>query len=108
MYQIAESISQKGLTGYFWQKAKQRRERAIALMHKVGIREHTKILDSYPHELQGLDTGVLAIATGWRHTCAQMASGGVKCWGYNHRGQLGDGSRKYHSNTPTDVFRFGD
>jgi len=49
--QIAESIPDKGLKGYFWQKNKQRKERAIALLHKVGIRDHTKILSSYPHEL---------------------------------------------------------
>jgi len=49
--QIAESIPDKGLKGYFWQKNKQRNERAIALLHKVGIRDHTKILTSYPHEL---------------------------------------------------------
>jgi len=49
--QIAESIPDKGLKGYFWQKNKQKNERAIALLHKVGIRDHTKILTSYPHEL---------------------------------------------------------
>ncbi|WP_042142253.1 MULTISPECIES: oligopeptide/dipeptide ABC transporter ATP-binding protein [unclassified Pseudoalteromonas] len=49
--QIAESIPDKGLKGYFWQKNKQRNERAIALLHKVGIRDHTKVLSSYPHEL---------------------------------------------------------
>ena len=49
--QIAESIPDKGLKGYFWQKNKQRNERAIALLHKVGIRDHSKVLSSYPHEL---------------------------------------------------------
>ncbi|SFC86474.1 oligopeptide/dipeptide ABC transporter ATP-binding protein [Pseudoalteromonas denitrificans] len=49
--QIAESIPKKNLKGYFWQKKKQKKERSIALLHKVGIRDHTKILHSYPHEL---------------------------------------------------------
>ncbi len=49
--QIAESIPEQGLSGYFWQRKKQRKQRATALLHKVGIKRHTKVLDSYPHEL---------------------------------------------------------
>lgn len=35
---------------------------------------------------------VTQIAVGQSHSCAVTISGGVKCWGYNNRGQLGDGS----------------
>ncbi len=49
--QIIESIPEKGLEGYFWQRSQQKKQRAKALLHKVGIREHSKVLDSYPHEL---------------------------------------------------------
>ena len=49
--QIEESIPSEDLNGFFWQKASQRKKRSRALLHKVGIREHNKILDSYPHEL---------------------------------------------------------
>jgi hypothetical protein len=39
-------------------------------------------------------TGVTAIAAGWDHTCALMNTGGVKCWGNNHHGEIGDGTQK--------------
>jgi alpha-tubulin suppressor-like RCC1 family protein len=32
------------------------------------------------------------IAPGYRITCAVLVSGGVECWGYNARGELGDGT----------------
>lgn len=43
-----------------------------------------------PVQVSNLESGVVAIAAGWRHTCALMESGGVRCWGHNHEGQLGD------------------
>ncbi|WP_394835939.1 hypothetical protein LVJ94_03395 [Pendulispora rubella] len=36
--------------------------------------------------------GVKALALGMMHTCALLATGEVHCWGYNVRGQLGDGT----------------
>ena len=46
--------------------------------------------------------GVTAITSGTSFACALMTSGGVKCWGWNHRGQLGDGTQTPR-NTPVDV-----
>jgi alpha-tubulin suppressor-like RCC1 family protein len=34
----------------------------------------------------------VAIAAGYNHTCAVLASGEARCWGWNAAGQLGDGT----------------
>ena len=49
-----------------------------------------------PVEVEGLGGNVKGIGAGENHCCAITSSGGVKCWGNNWAGQLGNNSTNNH------------
>ena len=57
-----------------------------------------------PTNVSGLGSGMAAISAGGNYTCALTTTGGLKCWGVNDNGQLGDNSLINRS-VPVDIRR---
>lgn len=53
-------------------------------------------------DVTGLSSGVTQVAAGRDHTCARLNTSGVKCWGRNLDGEVGDNTFSQRS-TPVDV-----
>ncbi len=51
----------------------------------------------------GAGRSAVSVAAGWHHTCAALDDGQVKCWGYNHIGQLGLGDRVNRGQSAEDM-----
>ena len=49
--QLIEVIPSRAFEGRWWQRFKWRKKQAIALLHKVGIKGHSRLMDSYSYEL---------------------------------------------------------
>ncbi len=57
-----------------------------------------------PQDVVGLTSGVTSITAGYLQSCALTATGGgIKCWGYNGYGALGQVNYGGYSPTPQDV-----
>ena len=63
---------------------------------ELGDGQGTGTSSSLPVPVQGLASGVTALAAGGRHTCA-VQRGGALCWGANYFGALGDGTEERHA-----------
>ena len=63
----------------------------------------TQLLRRTPVDVLGLSGGVAAIGAGRAHTCALTGAGGMKCWGANQFGELGDGTVSLQHLTLVDV-----
>jgi alpha-tubulin suppressor-like RCC1 family protein len=77
-----------------------------------GVNDHGQLGDGTtmdrqaPVDVVGLSSGVTAIATGFFDSCAVLGTGGVKCWGLNSLGVLGDGT-EVERHKPVSVLGFG-
>ncbi|MCH8025552.1 MAG: chromosome condensation regulator RCC1 [Chloroflexi bacterium] len=60
-----------------------------------------------PVQVAGLESGVTGLAAGGSHSCALRSEGGVRCWGWNGDGRLGDGTFA-ERRTPVKVVGLGD
>jgi hypothetical protein len=57
-----------------------------------------------PVDVTGLSSGVTqVVASGYYHACALLATGRIKCWGWNTAGQLGHGDKRMRYSRPVDV-----
>ncbi|MDN3653166.1 ATP-binding cassette domain-containing protein [Thalassotalea ponticola] len=49
--EIEEALDSSQFSGFFWQRAQQRKAEITRLFHKVGIKDHRACINSYPHQL---------------------------------------------------------
>ncbi|MCB0977641.1 MAG: hypothetical protein KDB02_09300 [Acidimicrobiales bacterium] len=56
------------------------------------IGDGTTDATALPTTVGGGTSGAVALDAGSDHTCAALANGTVRCWGYNSTGQVGDGT----------------
>ena len=64
---------------------------------------NTDTYSGSPVPVTGLGSAVKQISAGGEHSCAVTDGGGVQCWGYNRRGQVGSGSQQFEIRTPVAI-----
>lgn len=71
---------------------------------QLGIGDRSVMaLSTTPVDVPGLSSGAAQVTLGDIHSCVVMQDGGMKCWGRNRYGQLGDGSAEVQQSMPVDV-----
>lgn len=71
----------------------------------TGTNNGTDTFIPTPTDVQGLTSGVVDIEANGETTCAVLSGGGVRCWGRNNGGQIGNGTTTtaYGPVTPTGL-----
>ena len=59
--------------------------------------------DALPYVDIGTNRLAVAIQSGMRFTCVLLDDGGLKCWGSNHFGQLGQGDEDVRGDEPGEI-----
>jgi alpha-tubulin suppressor-like RCC1 family protein len=67
-----------------------------------GIGDGTNAQRATPTAVRGITDAIALSSHSGAHTCVRLAAGGIRCWGDNRYGQLGDGTTTNRS-APTAV-----
>lgn len=65
--QLNEAVLDRDLTGSWWQRRGQRKQKVITLLHRVGIKNHADMMRSYAHELSEGAAQKIMIASAIAH-----------------------------------------
>lgn len=65
--QLKQAVLDQDLSGSFWQRRKERQHKVESLLHRVGIKEHDAILNSYSYELSEGAAQKIMIASAIAH-----------------------------------------
>jgi alpha-tubulin suppressor-like RCC1 family protein len=57
------------------------------------VGDNSTVNRSVPTQVIGVESGAIGVSVGAYGSCALLATGGVKCWGANTNGGVGDGTK---------------